>query len=444
MPPNDTYVRLDTSVRLARQIIAHLGQSGTPPEYGVEWYTVGLDDYLAPIREEYLELMTREGVSSFKLVVGSYGGGKTHFLYCVRDMALHLGYPVIYVPLSPAECPFNQLDLVYRAIMNNIAYPISEDHDLYEAITQRGIESFIRHAAAEVARKLAIRLDDREKELEKVRIFLDGLFGIESSSFARAMREAILAVLKGDEETFNDLIQWLKGERIQSDRLRQRQIVENIDSRSAFRMIRSLAQWIRQFGFHGTVVLFDEAERAISLQATRQVMAALDHLRQWIDECGQGRFPGVFTLYAIPDESMLLDRPGPSYEALRQRLHTVFSKIEPTGVKIYLDRINMEPRAFLISLGKRLLEIYERAYTLNLPREITLRNIEVLADQVYRLRYADISYRRLFVTSIIPLLHRMRHQPDYLLEPDEAEQWVIQRYTSLDTQNIRNSDEHEF
>ncbi len=441
---NETTSSPETSVSLARRIITHLGQSGTPPEYGVEWYTVGLDEYLEPLRKEYLELMIPEGVSSFKLVIGSYGGGKTHFLYCVRDLALNLGFAVAYVPLSPAECPFNQMDAVYRTIMANIAFPRNETHDLLDAITHRGIEAYLRYSTSAMLQRLNLPVTETLENPEPLQALFKTFVGIESSSFARAMKEAVIALATGNEERFLTLVQWLKGEKIQSETLRDLQIVENLDQRSAFRMIRSLAQWNRQMGLQGTVILFDEAERAISLQATRQVMAALDHLRQWIDECGQGRFPGVLTLYAVPDETMLLDRPGPSYEALRQRLHTVFSRMEPTGVKIYLERLHLDPRAFLLELGQRLLDIYQRAYEILLPPELTPRNIEVLADQVYRLRYADISYRRLFVTSLIPLLHHMREDPHFILDPEQAEQWVVQRYAALDARPVKDSDEHEF
>jgi len=433
-----------SDVSLARQVIAHLGQSGTPPEEGVELYTVGLDAYLEPLRSEYLELLLPSGVSSFKLVVGSYGGGKTHFLYCVRNMAEALGYAVAYVPLSPTECPFHQLDEVYRAIAQNLRFPLGPATLSEDRSYNRGIESFLRYVFLWLQRRWGLAdLEPREAR-RRFRSLLQGIQGTESTSFRRAMAQALEALADDDEDRFLAFVQWLKGENPTDARLREAQVVEVLTPRTAFRWVRSLAQWIREVGLSGTVFLFDEAERALSMGLTRQVMTALDNLRQWIDECGQRRFPSVLTLYAVPDEFMLTDRPGPSYEALRQRLQTIFSRWEPTGVKIYLERLPIEPIPFLVQLGQKLTALYQRAYGVLLPPELTRGNVEVLARRVYQLRYADVSYRRVFITSLIPLLHRMRQDPAFVLTEALADRWVQEHLRALQDDQRRISDEQEY
>jgi len=77
----------ELTARIARRIIDTVGANGTPPEYGFQFFTEGLDPYLSIIEDEYLGSYINQGGSAFKLVVGVYGGGKTHFLYCVRDIA---------------------------------------------------------------------------------------------------------------------------------------------------------------------------------------------------------------------------------------------------------------------------------------------------------------------------------------------------------------------
>ena len=65
----------------AQHIIRKLGESGIPPTRGLEAYTVGIDSLLGTLEEEYLRGYLRDGGSSFKLIVGEYGSGKSHFLY---------------------------------------------------------------------------------------------------------------------------------------------------------------------------------------------------------------------------------------------------------------------------------------------------------------------------------------------------------------------------
>ncbi len=81
----DNLDQLDT--RLARQIVEVLGQSGTPPPRGVRFYNVGNQKLLDVMENQYLGSYLADGGAVFKLVVGDYGSGKSHFLYCVRDRA---------------------------------------------------------------------------------------------------------------------------------------------------------------------------------------------------------------------------------------------------------------------------------------------------------------------------------------------------------------------
>lgn len=51
--------RIDPIV--ARRIIEKVGNVGEPPEYGFKEFTVGLEDYLNVIDEEYLKTFIKDG-----------------------------------------------------------------------------------------------------------------------------------------------------------------------------------------------------------------------------------------------------------------------------------------------------------------------------------------------------------------------------------------------
>ncbi|MEM3368650.1 MAG: DUF2791 family P-loop domain-containing protein, partial [Thermoproteota archaeon] len=126
---------------VARKIIETVGGQGTPPEYGFQYFTVGLDDYLKTLEEEYFGSFIREGGSSFKLVIGTYGSGKTHFLYCIRALAWKYNFIVSYVMLNPEHSPFYALEQIYKEIVANLAYPQSSE-ELIQGY-KRGIEPLI-------------------------------------------------------------------------------------------------------------------------------------------------------------------------------------------------------------------------------------------------------------------------------------------------------------
>jgi len=128
---------------VAREIIERVGSSGQPPEYGVSFFTAGFDSYLKTIEDEYLSsYISKENGKAFKLVVGYYGGGKTHFLYSIRELAWKYNFAVSYVELKEKSTPFHKLEFVYKAIANNLMYPMSPEELMsgYE----KGIANFIR------------------------------------------------------------------------------------------------------------------------------------------------------------------------------------------------------------------------------------------------------------------------------------------------------------
>src|SRR5437870_7940647 len=108
--------------RLARQIIETLGQSGTPMSRGVSYYNVGNESLLNAIDKHYLASYLADGGAVFKLVIGDYGSGKSHFLYCIRDRAWDRNFAVSKVDLSPKECPYDDQRRVYAAVASSIIW----------------------------------------------------------------------------------------------------------------------------------------------------------------------------------------------------------------------------------------------------------------------------------------------------------------------------------
>ncbi len=69
------------------------------------------------------------------MVVGDYGSGKSHFLYCLQDLAWSRGFAVSKVDLSPVETPYNDQRLVYAAVVRNLVW-----HEEDETMTdERGL-----------------------------------------------------------------------------------------------------------------------------------------------------------------------------------------------------------------------------------------------------------------------------------------------------------------
>ncbi|UCC12918.1 MAG: DUF2791 family P-loop domain-containing protein [candidate division WOR-3 bacterium] len=376
---------------LAKAIVHKLGSFGTPPEFGIEYFSVGLESYLEVIEHEYLDGMLKYNLSSFKLITGNYGGGKTHLLYMIRQLAWKHNYATSYVSLSPTECPFDRLELVYKKIVSNITPPAAQSKDLTSP--DIGIESLVRHVY---------------EKYRGERDLVSRIKSLESSSYANALKGAFLSLKGDDEEEYDALTQWLKGEDIPREiRLRYR-ISERINRSTAFRMLRSLVQFINSSGYAGFILLFDEAERGMSISSTRDRRRALDNLRQLVDECGNSRLPGAMFFYAVPDENLLLEGSGGVYEALKQRLRSTFTRVNPMGVKINLEEIGVTPEVFLQRLGEKLLIVFQCAYGIELENDVVQESLKCMIEASIEMQSLDVSYRRIFVIGIIEAFHRIK------------------------------------
>lgn len=392
----------------ARRIIETVGSFGTPPEWGFQYFTVGLEEYLELINEEYLKSYIKEdGGSTFKIVLGAYGGGKTHFLYNIRELAWHQNFVVSYVNLSQEEAPFHRLELVYRAIINNLMYP-QTPVEIFKG-RERGIEPFIINwyeRQLSIFNSSSIQAETLNEELTSYVTSIQG--DIENVNFSKAISQAFMFLHHLRDNDLRDILQWLRLEGYDRNIHRQYGLLHPISRSNAFSMIRSLVQWIRNIGYSGLIILFDEAEQIPSL-SSKQRELMLSNLREMIDECGHSSFKNTMIIYALPDEN-IFEGASNVYEALKQRISSVFDFFNPSGVKINLEDLDSNPLIIMGEAGKKLKAIYEVAYGFSFPYDMS-NVIQLVAQEAYERRFGDIGYMRLFVQGIVKLFHFLRKNP---------------------------------
>ncbi|MGM9991458.1 MAG: BREX system ATP-binding domain-containing protein [Candidatus Bruticola sp.] len=336
--------RKTLSKSLAQEIIDCMGENGQPPEHGLEFVTVGLNSHLDIIENEYLRrLLGQAGGSAFRLVQGSYGAGKTHFLSCVRSIAQRLGFLTCSVNLSPTECPYEDALRVYKAAAANIVMHSSphSDKTLEPASDVVGFTNILRLVAEDQAPFWAdVNLDD---------------VPVENYTFRRVCRRFLSACQSNDEDESFVLERWLLGDAgCDREVLRKFGVFDDIASDNAFPVLRSMVSILNSLGFPGVIFLFDEVDMHISSSSRRHLQAIGDNLRQLIDLCASSRLPKVMFFYAVPPEFMTINVA--SYPALQQRLERPLhmSKFSPQSVVIDLERSTDNDGRFFTELGQKL------------------------------------------------------------------------------------------
>lgn len=390
----------------AKRIIQAVGGPGQPPVYGYQFFTAGIGDYLSTIEDEYLADSVYHGGSGFKLIVGTYGGGKTHFLYSVRGISWDYNYVSSYIELKPDETPFYNLESVYRAVVAALLYP--QDPKTLQEGYDKGIEAVIKTWYYRKTQGILENKSDKEQQ-QIIKDILSTLGPYESTSYLNAIKNAFLSLHKHDEESFNQIIQWLKGEKPPAAEMKKFQITQKLDKSTAFQFLRCLIRWLKEIGYSGLIVLMDEAEQTPSM-SSKQREKLMSNLRELIDACSKESVKNSMFFYAVPDEDFL-QGSGIIYVALQQRLSTIFEGARnPAGVKIYLERTGDDTTAisYLIEIGEKLALIYEKAYDFKFEKSVVKDRIHDVAQKAFDDKHSEISYKRLFVQKIIKNFHEMR------------------------------------
>jgi hypothetical protein len=403
----------------ARRIIEVVGSTGQPPEWGLQYFTAGLGEYLDVLEQDYLASYIKDGGASFKMVIGAFGGGKTHSLYCIRELAWQHNYLVSYCPLSPEESPFHKLEKVYKSIVENIMLPVGPEGLLHGI--RRGVDPFLQEQYKTITEAISSTPDDSRSTAERFESRLEkSLDGVENINFSRAITGALRALFEDRREDYWNILQWLTASGYDRNTHRNYGILEPVRRGQAFSMIRSITQWVKNLDYNGLVILFDEAEQVPSL-TSKQRDLLLSNMREIIDQCGHANFPGVMIFYAIPNEA-LFEGKSAVYEALKQRIATVFDLYNPSGVKIYLENLKVDPVDLLTEIGTKLFEIYSISFPTETRQALVQETNRFLAEAALEERFGDIGYKRLFVQAAIRAFHLFRKDP--AISPDQ--EWASQ------------------
>jgi hypothetical protein len=400
----------------ARRMLAQMGENGKPPELGISHVNVGNESYLKIVDDVYVrDLICAAEGSSLKLVQGTYGAGKTHFLYCVRDLGWRRGLLTALVTLSPKESPFHKPLSIYRAVAQRVELPRLPDGG-----ETRGFDDVVR-------RDLEERIAREGKE--ETRAWLDHTLAratVTRHSFRDATVGFARAVLDRDADLQRRLGAWLRGESISLTEAKAGNVYEVPSNENGFGMMRSLVQVAHHFGHEGVALLLDEAERRLSVEAkpTKASAEAMDHLRELIDLCGRDELPRTLILYAVTPA--FVDNVLPLYPALQQRLGSpvqFLSAHNPKAPVIDLEALDLAPQKLLVEVGKRLERVARRAYDWEPDATIVAENLERLAAAIAE-EQLEVGHRRFFVKLWIRLLDQLRLDAERLLSNDEIEALV--------------------
>lgn len=253
--------------------------------------------------------------SSFRLVIGEYGAGKTFFLNLVRAIAMERKLVVASADLNPdrrLHASGGQARSLYAELMRNLSTRAKPDGGALPAV----VEKFVATASSEArATGKTTDLIIRGKLAQLAELVNGYDFADVIAAYCRGFEE-------GNEQLKLDALRWLRGEfSTRTDARAALGVRTIVDDASVYDQLKLMARFVTLAGYAGLLVCLDELVNLFKLANAQARQSNYEQLLRMLNDSLQGTAVGLgFVLGGTP-EFLLDPRRGLySYPALESRL----------------------------------------------------------------------------------------------------------------------------
>ena len=330
---------------------------GVAPRQLVELYTVGREREMALVDADLDQV---PGGGAARVFLGDYGAGKTHMLECIEERALRRNLLVARVTLDEREVAASHPRRVYRALVQNLAYPDRVDRPglepLLEAACEKNLDRWLRRGSPRhhhyLSPALAYFRELREPQKD------------------RPLRESLLDWLEGHPTVSNTELgpALRRATGLRGQRLYALQDHRTLAHLYAY-LLGGISVLARDLGYAGLAVLFDEAEFYSLLSGQGREFANL--LFGYYAAAALGPEKVAFDIHSAARGGHLVHRSFPPIFAPVQGIYCVFALTEdPVGLQAlqtilgeeYFTRLTPLDLEHFQELCRRVLELYRRTY----------------------------------------------------------------------------------
>ena len=212
--------------------------SGVVPRVGLQYIQVGRASEVGAIIKA-LDRVADDG-STFRLVVGEYGSGKTFFLSLLRSIAHEKKLVTVHADLTPDRRLYaasgGRARSLYAELARNMATRAKPDGGALQAVVERFISQVLEDAQR-VGINPQLMITERLNDLRELTSGYD---------FASVVGSYWRGYETGNEALQANAVRWLRGEYSSKIEARQDLGVRSIiDDANYYDMIKLLARFVR-------------------------------------------------------------------------------------------------------------------------------------------------------------------------------------------------------
>lgn len=340
-------------------------RAGVVPRIGQHLVQVGRVKELEALIQDIMRVA--DGGSSFRVVVGEYGAGKTFFLNLVRAIALEKKLVTVHADLNPdrrLHASGGQARSLYAELAKNMSTRTKPDGGALAGI----VEKFIGQAKTEAKATSRTSEEVIRTQLNQLTEMVNGYdFADVIAAYCRGFEE-------GNEQLKGDAIRWLRGEfSTKTDARAALGVRTIIDDASVYDQLKLMARFVKLAGYGGMVVCLDELVNLYKLANVQARNSNYEQILRILNDSLQGSAEGLgFVLGGTPEFLLDTRRGLYSYTALQSRLaENTFAAngfVDYTGPVIRLA--SLTPEDFYVLLDKiRIVHSFGDATKAILPQD---------------------------------------------------------------------------
>lgn len=322
-------------------------RAGVVPRQGQHLIQVGRSREIEALVKDIERVA--DGGSTFRLVTGEYGSGKTFFLNLIRAIAMEKKLVTAHADLSPdrrLHATGGQARSLFAELMKNLSTRTKPDGGAIAGVVEKFVSTALNEAKASGESPEEVI----HRKLEHLSEMVNGY------DFASVISAYWRGFEGGNEQIKADAIRWLRGEFTTKTEARAALGVRTIvDDASFYDQLKLMARFVRLAGFSGLLINLDEMVNLYKLANAQARNANYEQILRLLNDALQGTAEGLGILMGGTPEFLMDTRRGLySYTALQSRLsENTFARdglVDYTGPVLRLS--SLTPEDFYVLLGK--------------------------------------------------------------------------------------------
>lgn len=300
---------------------------GVVPQRGLEYIAIGREKEMKQIKEELAQVKSGN-MFAVKFFIGDYGTGKSFMQAYIKQEGFKMGFAVANADFTPNRRLYGnngQALALYSELMKNLSTISAPNGNALGII----LDQWIADVQNKVARELGYgQIDvgnsgfvkEVEKKIERIVASMDELTG--GYDFARVLAIYFRSFLEGNVELQRSALRWIRGEyTTKTDSRLNLGVREIINDSNYYGHLKVIAKFIRQIGYAGLIINFDEAVNLYKINHHQARRRNYEIILNMYNDVLQGNVEGLYITFSGTPQFLEDEKKGIySYRALKRRL----------------------------------------------------------------------------------------------------------------------------